>query len=63
MGRDTKTLLRKFHNAKWDEQIIFEMSVPGERGIFVREPEAEVVKEVGNGVGTIPPKLWYAREM
>ncbi len=57
MGRDANTLLRKFHEAKWDEQIIFEMSVPGERGILVREPEAEVEKEVGTGVGTIPLKL------
>src|SRR5208283_5524777 len=57
MGRDPKSLLRKFHEAKWDEQIIFEMSVPGERGILVREPEAEVAKEVGSGVGTIPMKL------
>ena len=37
MGRDPKTLLRKFHEARWDEQIVFEMSVPGERGILVAE--------------------------
>ena len=41
MGRDPKTLLRKFHEAKWDEQIIFEMSVPGERGILVAEARSE----------------------
>ena len=57
MARDEKTLLRKFHEAKWDEQIIFEMSVPGERGILVREPEAAVKKEVGDGVTVIPQKL------
>ena len=57
MGRDPATLLRKFHEAKWDEQIVFEMSVPGERGILVREPEKRVVKEVGTGVGRIPRGL------
>src|SRR2546425_2625870 len=57
MGRDKITLLRKFHEAKWDEQIIFEMSVPGERGILVREPEASIRKEVGNPVPAIPQKL------
>jgi glycine dehydrogenase subunit 2 len=57
MGRDSETLLRRFHEAKWDEQIIFEMSVPGERGILVREPEANVRKVVGNGLAVIPPKM------
>ena len=57
MGRDKSTLLRKFHEARWDEQIIFEMSVPGERGILVREPEAKVKREVGNAAAAIPPKL------
>ena len=42
MPRDPSTLLRKFHEAKWDEQIILEMSVPGERGILVREVEPGV---------------------
>src|SRR3989304_7898957 len=57
MGRDNNTLLRKFHQAKLDEQIIFEMTVPGERRILVREPEADIRKEVGSGVAAIPPKL------
>ncbi len=57
MGRDRKSLLRKFHEASWDEEIIFEMSVPGERGILVREAEDEVRREVGTGVSAIPPKM------
>ena len=57
MPRDPSTLLRKFHEAKWDEQIILEMSVPGERGILVREVEPGVRKEVGTGVAAIPPGL------
>ena len=57
MPRDPSTLLRKFHEAKWDEQIILEMSVPGERGILVREVEPGVRKGVGTGVAAIPPGL------
>ncbi len=57
MGRDAKSLLRKFHEAKWDEQIIFEMSVPGERGILVRQAEAKVRKEVGNELAVVPTAL------
>ncbi len=57
MPRDEKTLLRKFHEARWDEQIIFEMNVPGERGILVREPEAAVRRKVPNALSTIPTLL------
>lgn len=57
MPRDEITLLRKFHEARWDEQIIFEMSVPGERGILVRETEAEVQRKTANILGRIPPEL------
>lgn len=57
MPRDRDTLLRKFHEARWDEQIIFEMSAPGERGILVREVEPAVQRAVGNVLSSIPPKL------
>ncbi|HYB03439.1 MAG TPA: hypothetical protein VED17_03195, partial [Nitrososphaerales archaeon] len=57
MPRDPNTLLRKFHEARWDEQIIFEMSVPGERGILVRDADPGVSREVGTGVAAIPMKL------
>lgn len=57
MSRDKKTLLRKFHQARWDEEIIFEMSVPGERGILVREAEKEVQSIVGDGVSALPDGL------
>ncbi len=42
MGMNNKTKLRKFHGACWDEQLIFEQSVPGERGILVPQPEADL---------------------
>jgi glycine dehydrogenase subunit 2 len=57
MGRDPQTLLRKFHEAKWDEQIVFEMSVPGERGILVEQPGDEVQRAVGSGISVIPSRL------
>ncbi len=40
MPRDNKTLLRKFHQASWDEEIILEMSVPGERGVLIPQTDA-----------------------
>ena len=42
-----------FHQAKWDEPIIYELSTPGERGILVGEPEKTVAAEV-EGVAAIP---------
>ena len=57
MSRDKDTLLRKFHEAKWDEQIIFEMSVPGERGVLVPKAEQEIEATVGDGVSAIPLNL------
>ena len=57
MGRNKTTLLRKFHQARWDEEIICEMSVPGERGILVPRVEKEVEAEVGDGVSMIPENL------
>jgi len=32
---DSKTKLRNFHQAKWDEPIIFELSTKGQRGILL----------------------------
>ena len=57
MGRSKDTLLRNFHQARWDEEIIFEMSVPGERGVLVREAEEAVQRDVGDGVSAIPSAL------
>lgn len=57
MGRDNQTLLRKFHQARWDEEIICEMSVPGERGILVPKAEAGIQDAVGEGLSVIPDNL------
>ena len=42
-----------FHQAKWNEPIIYELSTPGERGVLVNSPEEEVAKEV-KGVDALP---------
>jgi len=49
-----KVKARNFHQAKWDEPIIFELSTPGERGILVPEIEKEIEKRVGDGVSVLP---------
>lgn len=42
-----------FHQAKWNEPIIYELSTPGERGILVNKPDEEVEKEVA-GAAALP---------
>jgi glycine dehydrogenase subunit 2 len=56
MGRNAGTLLRDFHEARWDEPIIFEMSTEGERGILVPQPAPSLAMEVGEDFG-IPEVL------
>ncbi|GAB3689147.1 aminomethyl-transferring glycine dehydrogenase subunit GcvPB [Actinocorallia lasiicapitis] len=52
-----KPPLRRFHQARWDEPVIFELSVPGHRGIAVPPPKAPRV-ELPEGVGrATPPAL------
>jgi glycine dehydrogenase subunit 2 len=49
--------LRNFHQAKWDEEVIFELSTPGERGIHVPQVEKEISDLVGDGLSQIPPSM------
>lgn len=46
-----------FHEAKWDEPIIYELSKPGERGILAPKAEKQVVQAVGDGVSVLPAAL------
>ncbi len=48
---------KKFHQAKWDEPIIFELSIPGERGILMPDAGKEIEKEVGNGLSLLPDSM------
>jgi glycine dehydrogenase subunit 2 len=49
-----KPNIRKFHQARWDEPIIFELSQPGQRGVLVPEVESVVQDLVGDVMSTIP---------
>ena len=49
--------VRAFHQAKWDEEVIFELSTPGERGILVAPAEKAVSDAVGDGISVIPEAL------
>jgi glycine dehydrogenase subunit 2 len=48
---------RRFHQAKWDEPIIFELSSEGERGILIPEVEEEARNAVGDVILTIPENM------
>jgi len=43
-----------FHQAKWDESVIFELSKPGERGVLVPQSDDEVKEAVGDVVSKLP---------
>jgi glycine dehydrogenase subunit 2 len=57
MEIDRKAKLRNFHQAKWDEPIIFELSNKGERGILFPEIEKEIVTIVGDGLSKLPKTM------
>jgi glycine dehydrogenase subunit 2 len=45
---DGRLNLRRFHQARWDEPIIFELSRPGQRGILVPEVGGGIRERVGD---------------
>ncbi|MGE5380501.1 MAG: aminomethyl-transferring glycine dehydrogenase subunit GcvPB, partial [Methylocystaceae bacterium] len=57
MARDNETLLRDFHEAKWDEPLIFDMSIPGERGVLLPQPSEEIEKEAEDCMAELPDYL------
>jgi len=55
---DRSSKVRKnFHQAKWDEPIIFELSNTGERGIQVPLAEDEIQDIVGKGIDGLPEQM------
>lgn len=46
--------VRNFHQAKWDEPIIFELHKEGERGVILPEVEQEIFNTVGDGLSNLP---------
>ena len=53
----SKKVRTGFHQAKWDEPIIFELSTPGERGVSVPKANAAVAAAVGDGISDLPYHL------
>lgn len=51
---DGKLNLRRFHQARWDEPVIFELSCEGQRGILVPEVEEEIAHQVEDILATLP---------
>jgi glycine dehydrogenase subunit 2 len=49
-----KPNLRRFHQARWDEPIIFELSQPGQRGILAPQVEPEIRAAVGDVLAGLP---------
>lgn len=47
----------RFHQARWNEPIILQMSTQGERGIEVNAPDEHVRKRVGDPEGLIPESM------
>ncbi|MFL1998606.1 aminomethyl-transferring glycine dehydrogenase subunit GcvPB [Lysinibacillus irui] len=48
---------KDFHQAKWNEPIIFELHQPGEVGVEVPQPSNEIVEAVGDGVSSLPQNM------
>ena len=52
------TKVRKnFHQARWDEPMIYELSTPGVRGILPPEVEDEISASVGDVAGSLPASI------
>lgn len=49
-----KPRLRRFHQARWDEPVVFELSTAGQRGILVPRPDEEIRAVVGNVLDQLP---------
>lgn len=57
MGKHSEKKEKNFHQAKWDEPIIFELNTEGERGILIPEVENKIKECVGDGVSALPPNM------
>jgi len=53
--RDSK--VREFHQARWNEPIIFELSRKGERGVLVPKAEKAISDKVGDGISKLPSSM------
>jgi len=49
-----KPMPRRFHQARWDEPIIFELSQPGSRGVLPPPVEPGILDAVGDPAAALP---------
>jgi len=54
---DGRPHLRRFHQARWDEPVIFELTSPGARGILIPEVEDDLAAAAGDVLAMIPESL------
>ena len=52
-----ESTLRRFHQARWDEPVIFELSQPGQRGVLLPEVEEGIIAETGDVLDSLPDDL------
>ena len=52
-----RTNLRRYHQAVWDDPLIFEMGQAEERGMMIPEVEEEIKTTVGDVLSRIPAKM------
>ncbi|MGD9347326.1 MAG: aminomethyl-transferring glycine dehydrogenase subunit GcvPB [Candidatus Aminicenantes bacterium] len=57
MAQDKTIKLRNFHQAKWDEPVIFELDTTGERGIKIPAAEKEIQEQIGDGISALPENM------
>ncbi|TCP29611.1 glycine dehydrogenase subunit 2 [Scopulibacillus darangshiensis] len=62
MAQVSEPKLRDFHQAKWDEPLIFELHQPGERGVVVPKTEPEIEAEIGDGFTALPENMLRKKE-
>jgi glycine dehydrogenase subunit 2 len=59
--KNTKAKVRNFHQAKWDEEIIFELDTPGQCGMLTPRIEPEIEQLVGDCLSTLPQNMKRAQ--
>jgi glycine dehydrogenase subunit 2 len=52
-----KPAVRRFHQARWDEPILFELSQPGQRGLLIPPVEEGIQREAGDAPARLPEPL------
>lgn len=57
MAGNIEARIRRFHQAKWDEPIIYELGTAGERGHLVPKTEEGIEAAVGDGVSRLPEHM------